>query len=137
MIRGDALKIRTVMRSALSSYMIFGGIGAICVLAALLDGLWTNVIVSIGLLICLLWWIGSYRIVIQGSVLTYKSIIGSFSVDRNDIINVRPTYFLRSSGPAALRLDVKDGTNKLNINLKPFSRSDIAAILAFFGTDLH
>lgn len=124
---------RTVIRAAMSSYLIFGGIGIACSVIAVLDEIWTNVVISMGLSASLLLWIGSYRIILDGSQLTYRSFGSSFSFTRDEIAEIRPIFFFRSASPKPLAVEIslKGRTSRYKINLKPFSSSNVALIMCF------
>jgi hypothetical protein len=124
------------IRAGVSSYLIFGGIGVLCVAVSAIDGLLINLLVSIGFLTTLILWVRSYKISIIGNRFSYASLLSSFSVERLDVDSVKPIFFVQRSTPVGLKVRLKNNPTEYTLTLKPFSKSDIDLILCFFQPDI-
>jgi hypothetical protein len=123
-----------VYRAAVSTYVVFGVIFAIPVVAMAFKWRYPGArqiaaIVISAAVFCFVW-IARFRIVITKDTLYFHSLFASSHVPRRAIraahVSVRPSRF---AGP--LRLVVKyDGGGEIDINAKVFSREAIAAVLA-------
>jgi hypothetical protein len=134
--RGTTLVDGTKIRASMPSYLMFGGIGVLCIAVSAIDGLLINLLVSIGLLTALLLWIRSYKIDIIGDRLSYASLLSSFLVNRRDVESIKPIFFVQRSTPIGLKVRLKSSPAEYRLTLKPFSKSDVDLILSFFHPDV-
>lgn len=127
---------KTEIRASRSSYLIFGGIGILCIAISTIDGLVINLVLSTALLIAFILWIRSYKITITEKRLSSASLLSSFSINGRDVESVTPIFFIQRSTPIGLKIRLKGSPTEYRLTLKPFSSHDVGLILTFFHQDV-
>ena len=74
-------------------------------------------------------WIGSFRITLDKTELTYRTLFAAHTIQHADIQTLATKFALDRAGLILLVIQPKDSERPIRVNMKPFRRADLALLI--------